>query len=698
MANPFLLRYTQGTLLVKTNALNLFWVLVLMAIAGLAVLIATLSGPGIGGTIVVPVLFGFVGVTLAALLLLTLGKLNAASWLAYSSLLVLMTAVALLSRSGLYEMDLFQAATVYFLGLMVLSAIGVGGWRAGFWVLVGAASMVVILIVPASEVRLDLTIQQWNREFNPLVISVIYAVGGLAGTLLLIQNRRNLKMMQWDQEIIETSNTLLEQTVEDRTRALRTILDSTGQGLFTFGEDFLVESEYSAGCRTIFATDIAGLEADKLLFPQGSDITREFRQGLGLYFAGKASASVIFDLLEKEAFVKGKALKVEYRELGPSKVLVVLTDVTTDRQLAERNRADEARRTLVLKALGNKRYFAGLLADAEKLFGVLRIYEERPATAEETQSLLQIMHTFKGNCGFFGFSITQEVAHDFEYAINDSIILGEELDYHDLSLDLKRSYYQELNIIIEALGRGWLDEAGGIVIPRVVFDKLARYIGRKFPTEIHLVDVLEHFRKLPLRDQFSRFPFVAQATAEKLGKRIQPMEILGGEIRVVPDRLDGLVSACVHIINNMVDHGIELPYVREAQGKNPEGSLKLNISREATSVVLEFVDDGQGISLPEVEARAREKGLLAPGDQPSPREILQLLFEPGFSTRNEATEVSGRGIGLSAVRQEAEKLGGRIEVQSKLNSGTTFEIILPIGVFANRRGGRPAPAVERRKP
>lgn len=698
MVNPFTSRYSQGNILTKTNAGNLFWVLSLMVFAGLSILLLSLFRPGITGiSFLPPILLGFVAATLVSLLLLTLGQLQVASWITFVSLLAVIATVSMVSRSGVHEMDMFQAVSLLFLGLIVLSAIGVGGVLTGVWVALGAGTIVAVILLPVDDYRPGLTTSQWNAEFNPLIIGTIYAIGSLAGTILLIQNRRNLKMMQWDQEIIETSNAMLEQTVEERTRALRTILDSSGQGLFTFGADFLIEPEYSAGCRTIFGTDLAGLEADKLLFPQGSDIAQEFRQGLGIYFAGKSKAGVIFDLLEKEGFVKGHALKLEYRELGPGKILVVATDVTLDRQLAERNRADEARRTLVLKALGHKRYFAGLLADAEALFSVLRVYEDRPATPEESQALLASLHTFKGNCGFFGFTLTQEVAHDFEYAVNDALILGDELDYSDLSLDLKRSYYQELNIIIDALGRGWLEEAGGIVIPRDIFDKLAKYIGKKYADETHLVDVLEHYRKMPLKDLFSRFPFVAQATSEKLGKRIATMEIVGGDIRIVPDRLDGLVSACVHIINNMVDHGIELPYVREAQGKSPEGHLKLNIVREAHSVLLEFSDDGQGISVPEVEARAKEKGLLAPDAQPSPREVLQLLFAPGFSTRTEATDVSGRGIGLAAVRQEAERLGGRIEVQSKVNAGTTFEIILPLGVFANRRAGGTPPGPERRK-
>jgi len=697
MANPMVSRYEHGNILVRTSAGNLFWVLVLMVAAGLAILGLSMWGPGISGTGVPFILLGFVAASLTALLLLILGKYPAASWITFAALLAVVAAVSLFSRSGSNEMDMFQTTVLFFLGLMVLSAIGVGGLVSGLWVGAGVGVLVFIHFVPAADARLGLTIAQWNAEFNPLVIGVIYAAGSLAGTLLLVQSRKNLKLMQFDQEIIESTNQMLEQTVADRTQALQTILDSSGQGLFTFGADFRVEPDFSQGCRSLFGQDIAGMEADQLLFPNAKDMAREFRQGLELFFQGKSRASVIFDLLEKEAFIKGRFVTVGYREAGPLKILCVLTDVTLDRQLSERNRTDEANRNLVLRALGNKHFFAELLGDAEELFTSLAVFEERQSTPEEAQALLSTIHTFKGNCGFFGFAVTQEVAHDFEYAISDAQVLGAEIDYQDLSLDLKKAYYRELNVIIDSLGRNWLQEAGGIVIPRSVYDKVAKYIARKFSNETTVVDVLEHYRKMPLKDLFSRFPFVAAATAERLGKKIAPMTVTGGELRVVPDRIDGLVSACIHVVNNMVDHGIEMPYIRESLGKAMEGRLTLNIKHEADSVVFHFRDDGQGVSLPDVEARARALGLLAPDAAPTPRALLQLLFQSGFSTRDEATEVSGRGIGLSAVRVEAERLGGTVEVQTKQNVGTVFEITLPISVFANRRRWGPPPGPERRK-
>jgi len=685
VANPFLLRFSNGNLLEKTRSGNLFWVLVLMTVSGLAVLGFSLGGVGLASRLFPPLLLGFVVVCLGALLLLTIGQFRPASWLTFAALLALVSAVSLFDRTGAPAADLMLAVVMFFLGTIALSAVGVGGRLAIFWFLVGTGVLAWIWFVPVPGYEPGRTLGDWNAGFNPMLLVIVFAAGSLSGAFILVQGHRNLKMMQFDQEIIEATNQMLEATVEDRTRALKTILDGSGQGLFTFGADFQVEPEFSQGCRTIFGQDIAGLEADTLLFPQGRDSAREFRQGLSLYFAGKSKAEVIFDLLEKESYSRGRFLSIDYREAGPGKILVILTDVTSDRQLADRNRADETRRNLVMRALGHKRFFAGLLAEAEDLFAVLRTFEGKMATADEANALLPKIHTFKGNCGFFGFTATQEVAHDFEYAVSDSLVLGDELDYHDLSLDLKRSYYQELNQITEALGKDWLDEAGGIIVPREVYDKVAKYVSRKYTTEARLIDVLDHYRKMPLRDLFSRFPFVAESTAEKLGKRIAPMSVTGGELRILPDAVTDLADACVHIVNNMVDHGIEPTYEREALGKSPEGHVSIDITREGSSVVLRFTDDGRGISLADVEARARAKGLLQPDQTPTPVEVRQLLFAPGFSTRDEVSVVSGRGIGLSAVREEVEKLGGRVEVHSKINAGTTFELILPLSVFVSRR-------------
>ena len=128
----------------------------------------------------------------------------------------------------------------------------------------------------------------------------------------------------------------------------------------------------------------------------------------------------------------------------------------------------------------------------------------------------------------------------------------------------------------------------------------------------------------------------------------------------------------------MVDHGIEYPFEREALQKTPEGTLSLSITVEKSQMHLVFQDDGRGINTREIERVAKQKGLVDEGRSLQSSELYALLFEDGFSTKNEVTTTSGRGVGLAAVRAEVQKLGGSIEVRSKLGKGTTFEIVIPL--------------------
>lgn len=138
----------------------------------------------------------------------------------------------------------------------------------------------------------------------------------------------------------------------------------------------------------------------------------------------------------------------------------------------------------------------------------------------------------------------------------------------------------------------------------------------------------------------------------------------------------------MHLVNNMVDHGIEYPYEREAIQKPQEGRIELVITIEKTTMVLEFHDDGRGINPREIERVAREKGLIPEDRSLQNSELFDLLFLDGFTTRKEASTVSGRGVGLAAIQAEVAKLGGTIEVRSRLGKGSSFEITVPLAAKA----------------
>ncbi|MGH9599061.1 MAG: chemotaxis protein CheW, partial [Terracidiphilus sp.] len=135
-----------------------------------------------------------------------------------------------------------------------------------------------------------------------------------------------------------------------------------------------------------------------------------------------------------------------------------------------------------------------------------------------------------------------------------------------------------------------------------------------------------------------------------------------------------------HAVRNALDHGIEPPEERAAAGKDPEGTLKLRASHEGSHVIVEISDDGAGIAVEKIRAKALERNLIAPerAAQMSERDLLQLIFLPGFSTAAAVTSVSGRGVGMDVVRTNVEKIGGKVEIDSKVGQGTTLRMRIPL--------------------
>lgn len=694
MANPFLKQFVHADLVVKTRARNLFWILLTFSVGFIALAFLTARL----GDVLLPIALSLVTVVLLrALYDLWKGRYRTAATITFIALVLGALAGSLGNRTGYLEADMYQTIALFLLALTVTGAFGYSGWMGLIIAIAGFASLIYMQATPFASLELVQTIAYLNSRANPVALHVLFLLSGAIGTYNLYQYGWILRQMRAAQDTISAHADALEQTVADRTSDIRNLMDNTGQGFLTFGSDFLVEPLYSKGCRSMFNRPIEGLRVDELLFPRGSDPADEFVQGLTLYFKGLSKGSVIFDLLEKSTYIDGKFLSIEYREASQGKILCIITDITVVRQLADRNKAEAERQTIILRALNHKHFFSGFIEEANGLFDALHLYETTKPLKSEVEDLLRHMHTFKGNAGFFGFQVTQEMAHDFEYALSDSLVLGGEIPYRDFSLDLKKAYYQELKVITDIMGKDWLEEAGGIVIPRSFYDRIAKYVRTKFPGEKKLVHYLEHYRKIALKELFSRFPFIAAATAEKLGKRINSMVVTGGDLRVVPERFEGLVESCIHIVNNMVDHGIEYTYEREAQQKDPAGNLEIRLDRGPDSLIMLFIDDGRGISVAEIERISREKGLIGPEEKPSPQEILQYLFHDGFTTRKEVSEVSGRGVGLAAVREEVQKLGGTIEVHTKIGQGSEFEIYLPLKTLASRQKLENEVGIERRK-
>jgi len=197
----------------------------------------------------------------------------------------------------------------------------------------------------------------------------------------------------------------------------------------------------------------------------------------------------------------------------------------------------------------------------------------------------------------------------------------------------------------------------------------------------HLIEEVRNgtlqLRMVPIGETFNRFRRVVRDTACDLGKDVQ-LEIVGGETELDKSVVERIADPLMHLVRNALDHGLEAPEQREAAGKPRQGKLTLSACHESGSILIRIDDDGRGIQRQKVLERAWDVGLVERGTVPPDADIDQLIFEPGFSTADKVTNLSGRGVGMDVVRRNIQALRGSVEIQSREGVGSRIEIRLPL--------------------
>ncbi|HEX4885230.1 MAG TPA: hybrid sensor histidine kinase/response regulator, partial [Casimicrobiaceae bacterium] len=209
-------------------------------------------------------------------------------------------------------------------------------------------------------------------------------------------------------------------------------------------------------------------------------------------------------------------------------------------------------------------------------------------------------------------------------------------------------------------------------------------------------------RTVPFGSLSERLYRIVRGVAKELGKRAN-LEIVGGQTELDRSVLEKLVGPLEHLLRNAIDHGIESREARRTSGKSETGEITLTVRQAGNEVAIELADDGAGVDAARILDKARALKLVAEDAQPSPAQLLELIFQPGFSTASRVTAISGRGVGMDVVRAEIVGLGGRVEVTTEQGRGTRFTLSLPLTLAvaqavlvraAGRLWALPAPMVE----
>ena len=238
-----------------------------------------------------------------------------------------------------------------------------------------------------------------------------------------------------------------------------------------------------------------------------------------------------------------------------------------------------------------------------------------------------------------------------------------------------------------------LNELGDLMQAKMILDETADAILETVPDRMSRTQVSQSLRGLDrhlrrLQDRilgvrligldplFQRLERTFRDACRVTGKDAR-LETRGGARELDKEIVDALSEPLVHLVRNAVDHGVEDPDVRAAAGKSPMGTVTIAARTEGPNAIIEVSDDGAGMDYDRILARGRERGLVGPDEVPTPAELRELLFHAGFTVKNEATEISGRGVGLDAVRESVNRIGGAVEID-ETRVGTLFRLRVPI--------------------
>ncbi len=493
------------------------------------------------------------------------------------------------------------------------------------------------------------------------------ALGLLLGVLVILVFTRAVGLR--DSQLHDYAHNL-EAKVEARTaeldarnRGMQLVLDSVAQGFITIDLDGTMAAERSAIVERWFGAVPPGTRFGELIRAHDDGYALWFGLGLDSLRGDFLPLALCLDQMPPRFTVGDRTFQVSYSPIGDAEpvreLLLVVSDVTT--QVAREREQREQRELVAMfqRITSDRGGFEEFLTEASSLVDTL-------AAPTDLVTEKRAVHTLKGNCAIYGLETFAEVCHGIESALEDSGEPVSEAQRQSL-LTSWRSLVARIGKLLGAPRREMIE-----VEPPELVELIARTTHGAPPREV--AAVLTSWMHEPIARYFERLGTHAQGLARRLGKGELSVAIGDtGKIRIDAARWAPFWAAMVHAVRNAVDHGVEPSDVRIAAGKPAQGRLALGAERSPGRLAITIADDGGGIDWTAVRAKAVRLGLPA-GTQDA---LVAALFADGVSTRDEATELSGRGVGLAALREVVVSLGGTIDVVSRTGGGTRFVSTFP---------------------
>ena len=484
----------------------------------------------------------------------------------------------------------------------------------------------------------------------------------------------------------------LEKLVEARTAELRAvnqtlnaILESLGQGFFTFNDQGECGAVYTKACEDVLETipkqrkawEVLGLvERDQTQFKRWMEsvfneyLPFEDLKNLGpSLFPHSQNRRVVLDYFP-----------IRRDKAAISDVVVVATDKTVEYEAQQALESERQYAAMVVKYLKNKEQFLSFLSSVRGTIENLRSLGATPLDAGRLNETLRVLHTLEGEAGAFSMrdfrQLARESQHILEpYKLGTSVPEAVQAEYMASLQHMMNRYEAFLreNETIFRVSEG--EGSRSVEVPLTVVNAFESELKTSAPVLVNKYHDL--FFKVPVESRLRYFDGLMQNVAEKLGKKVKPLLVEGGDIRIFPEHYTGFFSGLVHAFRNAIDHGLEEPTEREWAGKSPEGQIHVRVTHENGGLRFVISDDGKGIDPAVIREKLKTKFPDKDFSKQTDEEVIQNVCMPGFSSRDSIGEFSGRGVGLDALREEVLSNGGTLLIHSKVGQGTSIDIFIP---------------------
>lgn len=499
--------------------------------------------------------------------------------------------------------------------------------------------------------------------------------GEKIGVILVLHDITGIKE---GERLLKQANEALETKISK----IHNVFDNVHEGILTFREDLLVQSEYSQECVRLFGGPIELLAIPELFYPQDAEL-RVFVGTLlkRIFEVDGQMRQLYMPLLPELLEIDGAKVMAKYKYTTDAQqipmIMVILTDMTEKHELESKMERERQTLRMVVKAMLHREDFLELIEEYKR-FASEELIKDHEEVLNGRERLLMRLHTFKGNFSQFDMLHLVDRLHELE----SEILATPKNTSLNIPADKLLGYLdQDLAVIDDVVGIGYFDEDTRIRVDSRQLDELKQAILQHMgPLSAKgLLERVNRFYFRSLKDMLSQCPDYTLRLAERWHRRVAPFDIEGDVVMVDPAAFSEFTRVLMHLFRNAVAHAIESEDERIEQGKAPEGKISCRIMDRHHAILLVVEDDGRGIDPVAVAKRAIDQGLLTQADlhEMEERDILKLVFLDFLSTADQPNYISGRGVGLPAVKRTVETMGGTIELTSTLGAGTRFSIMIP---------------------